>query len=791
MTKVQEDGVIEFKFFSKPMGNNLVIQKGTGLPKEIIFASLRQEVIRRMLNCSTRIHMEERMMVLENYIQLLVNSGHSYAFIKAILLQGLTKYKCMVQRSQLEVNHKKFKPLYRSRDYKECERTIVKYLESSTWFTGEKLGDMYKNEWKKRITRKNPGDRKQKGPVDQREITTVLFVPPSQDSKLLKMVREIEDLRCSELTWRVKIVEQPGIPLILSFGKSFPMEQGCPRGKECILCKNNGIGCTARSVVYTATCVTCKDGDVGKGVYVGETSRPVRERVHEHMTALKNWNARSFQIAHWMLEHYADTTPPKFKFKIVSAYQDPLRRQISEGLHILEKGTLNKRDEFNSNEICRMVSMVGSGWSDRDLKNELRDRQQFNKRLLEFINMKSKAVNLTRSQDQLTNTNESNAFLSCRNIQPRKRKLNMNTSTPMGPRREMEVVSPLNASPIEIERSGCSDSMEAPTLDQRTGISDNTEKLLITPERAESSSMMEKRLAKGGKDLNKAAEFAGIIKRSKSLPDVSCELHENTFYTFYKDRPNGALKILRSRSLGNMLQEDRDFLASKSLSPWNPSEDKMVEFIKGKLEEVNINAVTETGGAGTDKTGAVIIGAMANKSLLEELATPGGMGEKRQLKFSPDTPRGRFDKVSVAESQLPEEDGEKILSDSVVGGRTVRRFLVGKRLFQQSPTSTKTSPGVGERTKKKTPVLLKRKTRSKLTKLNIPPAGQPLITKAFAFGRKKIEGGREVQEQELDLGAVGGSGPFGEHDLRGPEREEREGQVRGIKDPSTEELDSS
>ena len=38
---------------------------------------------------------------------------------------------------------------------------------------------------------------------------------------------------------------------------------------------------------------------------------------------------------------------------------------------------------------------------------------------------------------------------------------------------------------------------------------------------------------------------------------------------------------------------------------------------------------------------------------------------------------------------------------------------------------------------------------------------------------------------------VGGSGPFGEHDLRGPEREEREGQERGIKDPSTEDLDSS
>ena len=55
-------------------------------------------------------------------------------------------------------------------------------------------------------------------------------------------------------------------------------------------------------------------------------------------------------------------------------------------------------------------------------------------------------------------------------------------------------------------------------LDQRTGVSDNTEKLLITPEHTKTSSLVEKRLARGGKDLNKAAEFAGIIKKSRNMP---------------------------------------------------------------------------------------------------------------------------------------------------------------------------------------------------------------------------------------------------------------------------------
>ena len=120
------------------------------------------------------------------------------------------------------------------------------------------------------------------------------------------------------------------------------MEQGCPRGDKCILCDNSGVGCTARGVVYTATCTACCDDATDKGIYVGETSRPVRERVIEHMSALKNWSIKSFQIAHWMMNHCDDATVPKFKFRVVSCFQDALRRQISEGLHIIEKGTLNK-----------------------------------------------------------------------------------------------------------------------------------------------------------------------------------------------------------------------------------------------------------------------------------------------------------------------------------------------------------------------------------------------------------------------------------------------------------------
>ena len=51
-TRVLEDGFILYKFFSKPMKNNLVIENGSALPRNIVFGSLRQEVIRRLINTS-------------------------------------------------------------------------------------------------------------------------------------------------------------------------------------------------------------------------------------------------------------------------------------------------------------------------------------------------------------------------------------------------------------------------------------------------------------------------------------------------------------------------------------------------------------------------------------------------------------------------------------------------------------------------------------------------------------------------------------------------------------------
>ena len=101
-TQVQESGKILFKFFAKPMSNNITIQFGTGLSKSTIFSALRQELVRRMCNCSLDLEWDERLLIIQEFVQLLVNSGHKYTFIKSVTLQALTRFKYMVSRSRLD-----------------------------------------------------------------------------------------------------------------------------------------------------------------------------------------------------------------------------------------------------------------------------------------------------------------------------------------------------------------------------------------------------------------------------------------------------------------------------------------------------------------------------------------------------------------------------------------------------------------------------------------------------------------------------------------------------------------
>ena len=96
-TKVQNDGRISYRFFSKRMANNnIVLQRGTALSKECVFSPLLQELLRRSLNSDINQNISVRIALIEKFTQLLVNSDHQFAYINSIIMQALTKYDYMI-----------------------------------------------------------------------------------------------------------------------------------------------------------------------------------------------------------------------------------------------------------------------------------------------------------------------------------------------------------------------------------------------------------------------------------------------------------------------------------------------------------------------------------------------------------------------------------------------------------------------------------------------------------------------------------------------------------------------
>ena len=240
------------------------------------------------------------------------------------------------------------------------------------------------------------------------ETTTALFVPPNSGGQLTAKLEKVEDTLREELGWAVKIVEQSGIPLAQMFKPEFEMVQGCALADQCQFCQNTGIKCGTKNVIYSAECIECGDqtmkkqassdsqelcpqpisvvdeveeqsestqNPLGKPMYIGETVRPIRKRIQEHLNNARLFKPESFIIQHWADRHRISPTPPSFKFKILRTCKDSLSRQVGEAVWIMEAGTLNNKSEFGLNHICRMVPSKHPALDEHEWKSELNDRK--------------------------------------------------------------------------------------------------------------------------------------------------------------------------------------------------------------------------------------------------------------------------------------------------------------------------------------------------------------------------------------------------------------------------------
>ena len=524
-TKVEESGYVKYKFYNKPMTSNLVLQNGTALSNGCVFSSLRQDLVRRLYNSDLSMGIEYRIKLVEDYIQLLTNSGHKFSYIKSIVLQALTKFSYMVARDRLPKDDKRYMPLHRNRGFRQAHRKMVKYTSRAVWYTQTDVKDKFRNTWKKWIRRRGnkaglkgeikkqslsqqtrklaPDARVTRSALRDNRITTAIFVPKTPGGRLANLIQDCENKQlCLQTDWSPKVLEKPGIQLARLFVKKFEMLNGCWRGAKC-MCEGKGTNCTSKGVVYEAVCKTCLDESLSQNtaIYIGETARQIGTRAMEHVENASVFKLDSFILEHWMFNHATRTTPPVFKFKSVSKHNDALSRQVKEALLIKERGNLNRRNEYALNEIIKMESSRYSWDEAEQRKKEKRDSDLHDQCIKNFASvMKNVSQCDPNNKHNVTLVDNGNNFyrLLCdkRKVEgagykvaknSKRRRLAMDTSTPYRERAEEEASFSPESSPISWrDPAELSDSLGLETgvqTHKKTGLSRDTDNMHISEEK--------------------------------------------------------------------------------------------------------------------------------------------------------------------------------------------------------------------------------------------------------------------------------------------------------------------
>jgi hypothetical protein len=129
--------------------------------------------------------------------------------------------------------------------------------------------------------------------------------------------------------------------------------------------------CRATNILYESLCSTCNPGgEPGTegladnrdkpSIYVGESSRSLKERAGEHVADFQARGEDSHMMKHWTGSHMGGP-PPTFHQTVVKRYKSSLARQIGESVRIQMRGkVLNSAGVYNRSKLTRLV--VDTDW---------------------------------------------------------------------------------------------------------------------------------------------------------------------------------------------------------------------------------------------------------------------------------------------------------------------------------------------------------------------------------------------------------------------------------------------
>ena len=311
---------VEHEFYEKPSKKSRVVLASSVISWPQNRTRMTQEAFRGLMNTNTG-KMSQNFH-LTNFMARLKSSGYSEKFRHEIVLSAKSAFKTMMED---DISGKK--PLYRNRDQIDYDKKVRQ--SRGRWW--------------------NKGEQKYKA---------VLFVPPTPNSELAKLMQKREAELNSNCNERIKIIEKGGLKIshILSKADPFPREYcdepRCPYCHKTVFTTTpqpQKIPCDVASVGYRWECQNCEM------VYEGETGRTGRKRADEHIKALRK-GADSSPLVQHDRKHHPDSNP-LYKITILKHFHDALSRQAEEGIRIYSRKPslrINNKNEFNHPKIQRI-----------------------------------------------------------------------------------------------------------------------------------------------------------------------------------------------------------------------------------------------------------------------------------------------------------------------------------------------------------------------------------------------------------------------------------------------------
>ena len=326
-----EENRIDYEFFEKSTKNPKLLLAESAINKNSKRTILTQECLRRMRNTKLELGDEVRNEHLNRFMIKMKNSGYSSHYRAQILKSAINAFEKM-----LEEDRNGSKPLYRTREWNRENRMNNKENRKINW---------YKND---------------KNEETERTYTSILFVPPTPGSGLLKELKNREEELNKNKIERIKIVEKGGLKMENLLTTKNPFKPDKCQEKWCPLCKGDfgefKISCNTNNTGYRWVCKTCEKTKNETKAYEGETSRSIRVRSREHITAFKSKRADSVLYKHKMLDHIDENV--EYELEITGVFRDALTRQANESVRIYgRKGSeiLNSKSEFNHPPTARVV----------------------------------------------------------------------------------------------------------------------------------------------------------------------------------------------------------------------------------------------------------------------------------------------------------------------------------------------------------------------------------------------------------------------------------------------------